>query len=620
MVRNRPELSRRHFIAAAGGAATGALLPSGAASAAAATGHVQQQGPGGSATLRPQWDVMSDTWPAVDGLGRSLPLHDEVGAPRDDRFVGMFYFLWLGEHSTSGPWDNSKILAAHPEARNDKDHPAWGPMGDYHHWGEPHFGYYTSDDRYVIRQHAIMLADAGVDVVIFDVTNGFTYPEPYTALFETFAEVRAQGERTPAVAFLTPFGDSTEVVTRLYDEVYAVGLHEDLWFRWDDKPLILANVDSLDPGTSRNQEMLDFFTFRTPQPSYFVGPTAPDQWGWSEVAPQHVFHDSDGNAEQITVSVGENAVDGRLGAMSEPRSHGRSYHDDTVPTDTSRTAEGLNFQEQWDRALDVDPEFVFITGWNEWVAMRFDEWSEAEGEVIFVDQFDWEHSRDVEPMIGGHGDAFYYQLVSNIRRYKGARPLPAVSDPATITIDGRFEDWRSVGPEFRDHRGDTAHRDHPGWGDSGRYVNTTGRNDIEAAKVARDDQHVYFYVRTKDALTPHTDRHWMQLLIDTDGDPSNGWEGFDTVINRKRSAEAGTVERYTDGGPRRRGKAAFEVTGNELEIAVPRAMLGLGPDDPVRLDFKWVDNVAVAPGDVLDLIDIGDAAPTGRFRFRYAAP
>ncbi len=37
-------------------------------------------------------------WPAVDELGRVLPTAAEVGPPRPNRFTGIFYFLWLGQH------------------------------------------------------------------------------------------------------------------------------------------------------------------------------------------------------------------------------------------------------------------------------------------------------------------------------------------------------------------------------------------------------------------------------------------------------------------------------------------------------------------------------------------
>ena len=72
----------------------------------------------------------------------------------------------------------------------------------------------------------------------------------------------------------------------------------------------------------------NFFTFRKPQPEYFPGPSGPNQWGWLEVYPQHIFYDAQGEPEQMTVGVAQNAVDGKLSVLSNPRSHGRSFHND----------------------------------------------------------------------------------------------------------------------------------------------------------------------------------------------------------------------------------------------------------------------------------------------------
>ena len=80
------------------------------------------------------WDTFSDTWVATDALGRRLPTYEEVGPPRPDRFVGIFYFLWLGAHVNGGPWDVTKILAQDPQAMQKKDSPLWGPMYAPHHW------------------------------------------------------------------------------------------------------------------------------------------------------------------------------------------------------------------------------------------------------------------------------------------------------------------------------------------------------------------------------------------------------------------------------------------------------------------------------------------------------
>ncbi|TDD87814.1 hypothetical protein E1293_07330 [Actinomadura darangshiensis] len=611
---------RREVLRAAGAGAAALALPAVLAGPSRAAAGPRPAAPS------TRWDTMSDTWVATDGLGRTLPTHAEVGGPRTDRFVGVFYFLWLGQHSTSGPHDISRILTANPDAVHDTDDPAWGPMGHFHHWAEPYFGYYLSDDAWVIRRHATMLADAGVDTVVFDVTNGFTYKANYHTLLDTFAEVRAAGGTTPQVAFLAPFGTPRQVVTDLYDDLYKPGIHSDLWFQWDGKPLILADPALLGDGTD---EIRGFFTFRSTQPTYFDGPVKPDQWGWLEVAPQHVFRDGDGNAEQMTAGVAQNAVDGRLGAMSEPRALGRSYHDGTLPADDSRAPEGLNFQEQWDRALATDPEFVFVTGWNEWVAQRMTSFNGVEAPVVFVDQFDWEHSRDIEPLRGGaeggfpggnaYQDAYYYQLVANVRRYKGVRAAPRASAPRTIQINGRFGDWRDVGPEFRDHIGDTGHRDHPGWGGAGPYVNTTGRNDIVAAKVARDDHHVFFYARTGEPLTSWDGRNWMMLLLSVGDDDDGGWEGFRFAVNRRVRNGRRTCLEASRGGWSWRHVAdlSYAARGNELELAIPRRLIGAGPRRPLRIDFKWIDNMQ-RDGDVLDTLTSGDAAPSGRFRYRYA--
>ena len=32
---------------------------------------------------------------------------------------------------------------------------------------------------------------------------------------------------------------------------------------------------------------------------------------------------------------------------------------------------GLRFAEQWERALEVDPEFIFLSEWNEWMHGSF---------------------------------------------------------------------------------------------------------------------------------------------------------------------------------------------------------------------------------------------------------
>ena len=551
-------------------------------------------------------NLMSDTWTATDALGRTLPGFEECGPPREGKTVGIFYFIWLGQHTTSGPYDISKITADNPTD------PQWGPVNHFHHWGEPELGYYVSTEDYVIRSHARMLANAGIDVIVFDVTNSFTYPNVYIRLCEIYTQMRMNGGRTPQIGFIA-HSHEEKTVEKLYDDFYSKGLYRDLWFMWKGKPLIMANPDNM------RQDIKDFFTFRHSwawsDPNGWFG-DGKDKWPWVDHYPQSIGWHEKGFAEYVSVS-----------AAQHPMTNiGRSFHDGKEPEPADRKPEqGLFFAEQWKRALEVDPEFIFITGWNEWVAQRFladgvynlmTGRKPEKGETFFVDQYDQEYSRDIEPMKGGHTDNYYYQMIAGIRRFKGIRAREKSSGPRTIRIDGRFADWTLVKPEYLDWVGDTEHRDSQGWNDALHYVNTTGRNDFVRLKVAYDKENVYFYAETKDPITPPTDPKWMLLYLDTDSDPKNGWHGYDFIVDRNLLHFAMASRAPLSQGNGTHGTdVTYSTHGNKLEVSVSRAILGL-LGKPVKLDFHWADNIQKLD-DIIEFSISGDSAPDRRFNYHF---
>ena len=143
-------------------------------------------------------DIYPDTWVGIDALGRTMPNYSEVGPIKKDhrRIVGIFYITWHRDelYNLKSPYkaDVSKILASDPNARLDGKNPAWGTYSSYH-WGEPEMGYFLSKDEYVIRHDMSMLADAGVDVVIMDVTNAVEYWSEWNVIFSVM-EKRKQRE------------------------------------------------------------------------------------------------------------------------------------------------------------------------------------------------------------------------------------------------------------------------------------------------------------------------------------------------------------------------------------------------------------------------------------------
>lgn len=557
-------------------------------------------------------DVFADTWVATDALGRQLPGIQECGPIRSNKWVGIFYWTW--HVPRGGPQDNTKILATAKDGKVE-----WPNKSDAHHWGEPELGYYRMTDPFVIRKHATMLSDAGVDVVLFDTTNPpFTWKEQYEALCREYAAMRKEGARTPAIGFIAPFGDPRPVTDQLWKDLYAPGNWRDLWFQWRGKPLLLA-----DRNFVKDEKMLGFFTFRRPMPDYWIGQTGPDQWSWLEVHPQHVFTNSMGEAEQMSVGVAQNALPNTPGPA--PMSHkagamGRSWRDGIKDARPEAVNLGLNFDEQWRRAMEVNPSFIFVTGWNEWIAGRFTKWSKyTDADCyypggMFVDQYTQEYSRDCEPMRGGHGDNYYYQLAGWVRRYKGVRDQPKATVLHRIVVDGDLGDWAAVHPEYRDTIGDVTHRDHPGYGDL-VYRNDTARNDFVVLKAASDATNVYFFAQTAKQITPSSGTNWMLLFLDVDQKNTTGWLGYDYLVNHEvTGTNSTTVKAWKDGKWVTAMNVNYRINGDGMELSVPRRLFM--PGEKLSFDFHWADNIQSFEG-ASEFGVNGDSAPNRRANYRF---
>ena len=569
--------------------------------------------------------------PATDALGRKLPLYENVGAKRD-KYVAIFYWTWhQGNDDTTYQVKNiTDIVRKYPEAMKDYNHPAWGTQRPgLFYWEQPLLGYYKTTDPWVLRKHAEMLADAGVDAVFFDCTNGsLTWMESCEVLMKTWDQAQKDGVSVPKIACMLPFGASSHSLTslrQLYRDIYKPGRYRNLWFIWKGKPCIMAYPDKL-TDSDEDREIAAFFTFRPGQPDYVNGPNKArnDQWGWLENYPQHGYVKSEnGKFEQATVGIAQNAgpsTNGHCSAFNLPGTFGRSFSQrngfDPRP---EGYLYGWNFVEQWERAFELDPELVFVTGWNEYIAGQWLPVHSWTGDPFsFVDQYDWDRSRDIEPNSGwgDRGDVYYYQLTDYVRRFKGMdAPEGKVSPPKTISI-GKANGWDDVAPYYRHYRGNTLHRDHRGRYDQ-YYVNTTGRNDITGAKVARDARNVYFCVETDATLTPKTDRNWMLLFIDIDRDKATGWNGYDYVVNRVSPGKKTVIERNIGGRWEweKVAKVAYAVRGNRLELVISRVAIGAS-DKKLDFEFKWNDNMQ-ENGNIMDFYVNGDTAPGGRFNFLY---
>ena len=596
-------------------------------------------------------EVMPDTWVFTDGLGRVSLTNADVGDPREDKTVSMFYWTW---HINRPHVINvNNAVEQYPEAARDKTHPVWTPAGFQGSWNESIYGYYESTDPWVIRRQGELLANAGVDAVLTDNTNGTaTHKKGYTALFNTWSDAMDDGVLTPKVSFMLPFGggaDTNTQVRDLYLDFYRNGTYHKLWFYWEGKPVLMGRESAINTGDNAGKEIANFFTWRGGQSAYKVGRTTVGEWGWLSTYPQDVYYATvkdrkQGNVEQMTVGIAmnHNYKLGLLSAMSGDYVMGRSYTHDYQNRYDKEGKEaslwGYNFAEQFHYALEKDPKIIFITGWNEWAMANIDNWPEGwESSVpnAFCDQFNDEFSRDIEPTKGDLKDHYYYQMVNFIRQYKGVRPIPSPGPATSIDITADNAQWNAVEPYFAAYIGNTDDREGDGWGNL-TYHEYSGRNDIIGARVARDEDFICFYVECNENITPYTDPLWMVLYLDTNQE-NQGWETFDYVLNKTSPTDKkATLEKFTGQGYESQavGEVEYTVSGKYMQVKIPKNLLGLSGYD-FTVNFTWTDNVhdqadqgeagdsdyvyTTFSGDIMDFYISGDVAPSGRFKYSYVS-
>ena len=271
--------------------------------------------------------------------------------------------------------------------------------------------------------------------MIFDYSNAEYYDTQLDALCDMIRQMRFEGFKSTSKSPSSRYTLSGKTATHLYNTLYGPGNYSDLWYYWQGKPLILGYVNgSGGSDTVPSTTVQNFFTWRTPgrmspRTSFTMngsGLTRPRRrTGATTRAPIC--------PKNCPSPAAAGPPHGNLGNSHSNNSQ-PDYDNYHLPLQhTSRL--GIFFKEQMNYGLKYDPQFLFITQWNEWIAGSFARADLAVtrvsladccpvGGFYFVDEYNEEYSRDIEPMKGGHTDNYYFQMVGQNRLRKG-RPAGA---------------------------------------------------------------------------------------------------------------------------------------------------------------------------------------------------
>lgn len=268
----------------------------------------------------------------------------------------------------------------------------------FYYWGEPALGFYSSNDKGVIREHMRMFNEANIDFIIIDNTNvqrswksGNYWKQMVSqsmkSLMDTINDMNSSGEGAPKVVNWINTNNGSGELADIYNEFYQKEDYASLWLYYEGKPLILttSKISTGLPITTRKMWGLQSSLQR-------------NEWSFLQLNNDKPSYNSNGVIEQIGVTTASQATYMSITSTAKGRRGGRT------------------FNEQWQVAFKYKPKVVTITWWNEWAAQNLN--------GKFTDLYNQEYSRDIEPMKGGHGDTYYKWMKEYISAYKNNQTCP----------------------------------------------------------------------------------------------------------------------------------------------------------------------------------------------------
>jgi hypothetical protein len=260
-------------------------------------------------------------------------------------------------NGTAAVWYTSHHAITERDWRNIREFD--GP----HH---PMLGYYRSDDPAVLRQHLHWLRRAGIDAIVYDMYGAkdmtlLDIPRDPTLplLVDALAHQENESRQLKLIIWLEKYytNPSLEEYRYALDYVKEHLANQPFYFHYRGKPLIVTYLNGDNTAIDEIEWENDFFSLRR------IRPYHSDVWSYVEHYPQRL------SRQWMVASPG-------FDPYLELAYLARYYHGEANPDYAKIKAEsrsaaagredGVYFTKQLLRARYGNPEFIFISGWNDW--------------------------------------------------------------------------------------------------------------------------------------------------------------------------------------------------------------------------------------------------------------
>jgi len=293
----------------------------------------------------------------------------------------------------------------------------WENWSAWDCWGKPQLGYYRSDNRDIIRQHARWLADVGVDFLFVDWSNNLGYnptkeydnlwfemikmiEDSTTVMFDELSKM----SKNPKICIMAGItgnpdaisdGSLQQKVDQIYNEFLSYPDKEKIYQKYLGKPLLIIYVDTPTPFPDGLPEWDDSrFTIRwmtgyVTEQSFLTDNKISKYgyWSWEDRGEQ-TYTMYNGQPEAMTVV---------------PSWRGDPGGNKNFKLAAGKRENGQTFRKQWERAREIGVKIVLNVSWNEWKVNE---------------QPSPEVSKDIEPSVR-YGELYLEILKEEISKFKG---------------------------------------------------------------------------------------------------------------------------------------------------------------------------------------------------------
>jgi len=224
---------------------------------------------------------------------------------------------------------------------------------------------YRCDDIALLRKHLQWMRRAGIDVIVYDIYGFKTWdiwdiPKDRTLplLIEELSHQDGESRKLQLVIWLEKWFENPTLEQYRYglDYVREHLAEQPFYYQYQGKPLVVTYLNGVNDAIDVIEQDNTFYTLRR------VQPFQTENWSYIESYPQTLHQEwmpvnpgFDGYLEAAYTQkyVYQQEVD-----LEAVRQHG--------PIAAASREDGRLFERQLLRAREVNPDIVFISGWNDW--------------------------------------------------------------------------------------------------------------------------------------------------------------------------------------------------------------------------------------------------------------